>query len=238
MNYETYKKIETYHFIIMPRKKRFGICILFGNDHYYFRIGNIDSSPEGDVYFGLGKKGEHISFHNSFEVHYIDQNGEKTIINEEDSSKLFVDILNNFTEPFQDLNTPQKKLIIKLLNHLQPAFSFDGCFNPNCKNKGGLAIRFDVLIELSVEYLNTHKKTVLQVLGLPIDENDYEEEEDDDGGPFDKIFSGLDIGKIPKCVYCQNKRVIQYKNKKFEWLKCPRCNGLGFDLDYLKKYKI
>jgi hypothetical protein len=50
----------------------------------------------------------------------------------------------------------------------------------------------------------------------------------------------MNIEKIPECNYCNDKNRIMYNKKKKEyyWKKCPRCGGLGFDLEYLEKYKV
>lgn len=221
----------------MSRKKRFDFCILFYNDHYYIPFGNIHTGPKGDLYIGFGKGGEHFSFHSSLQVNYTDPDGVKTILNKRGDSKFYKDTLKNTFEPYQELNVPQRNLMIKLLKHIQPAFSPEGCFNSNCKNKGGLAIKFDELIERTLKFLNTQKETFLQLYGIPDSENQYEEE-DDENNSIDTIFPTLNIEKVPECEYCENKEKIRYINEKFQWIKCPQCQGLGYDLEYLTKYKI
>jgi hypothetical protein len=98
---------------------------------------------------------------------------------------------------------------------------------------------------LFTEFINDNKKTLIQILG-PIDtsydsELEYYEDDEENTNEFSQILdSKLDIEEIPECKYCIKKKYIQYNKKKkmFYWVKCPRCGGLGMDLEALEKYRF
>lgn len=226
----------------MPRKQSIGVCLLFKSNHYFIPMGKMDQCPEGDWVWGFGVSGEHITFHISGEVHYIDENGNKTILNKKGSLKLFYTIFKNIFEAFKYMVSPERKFHINLLKHVQPAIKNKGCFEPNCKNRVGMAIKFDELLELLTQYMNENKKTYFQIGGSVENTFDPDEDEEDEYRDVftDIVFPKLNIEKIPNCNFCIGKKYIQYNKKKNKFFlrNCPRCGGLGFELEELEKYKV
>jgi hypothetical protein len=206
-------------------------------------MGKMDIGHEGDLYWIHGKNKGYTSFHKSKQVHIRDEYGKKTILNEKDSNKLFIGILQDIFEPFKEMNSPEIQFNMNLLNYVQSAFSYNGCFNPECTNRLGIAIRFDHLLELFIDFLNENREVFLQI-GGPIENTfdpDEEEEVEEYSDPLtDIVFPKLKIEKIPYCKYCVGQRYIQYNNKKkrFYRYKCPRCVGLGLDMESLEKYRV
>jgi hypothetical protein len=229
----------------MTRKESVAVCLLFNGSHYSFPIGSVKQGSEGDSYWGLGAKGEHLSFHKSGQVHYKDENRNLVLLNEPGSIKLYIEMYKPVFNLFKEMNSPERKLTLNLLKHLEPSIKVNGCFDPNCKNRFGIAIQFDKLLELLTQYLNDNKKQWIQVFG-PIyneydpDEDDEEDETEHNNKLTNVIFPHMDIEKISECEYCIGKKYIQYnkKKKKFFWVKCPRCGGLGLELERLEEYKV
>jgi hypothetical protein len=228
----------------MSRKQSVAVCLLFKGGHYSFPIGSVKQGSEGDSYWGLGEKGEHLSFHKSGQVHYKDENRNLVLLNEPGSIKLYIEMYEPMFELFKDMNSPEKKFILNLIKHLEPSIKVNGCFDPICRNRLGMAIKFDELLELLTQYLNENKKQCFQIFG-PI-ENEYdpnEDEEEDEPEHNNKltnvIFPHMDIEKISECKYCIGKKYIQYdkKKRKFYWVKCPRCGGIGLDVGRLEEYR-
>jgi len=224
----------------MPRKKSTGFCLFHNGNHYFIPMGKMDQSPKGDLVWGFGEKGEHITFHNSRQIHYKDENGNYILLNKPGSLKLLIESYKPIFEPFQEINTTERKFIINLLKHNQPAFRTNGCFDPNCKNRAGEALDFNEIMNLTVEYLNNNNKIFFQIEGKI--EKTYDPQEIEDENNDDDIWNTIMIKskleKIPECKICIGKNKIQYKKRKFIWIKCPRCGGLGLDLEKLEKYKV
>lgn len=223
----------------MPRKESTGLCLFFDGNHYCFPMGKEDHSPRGDIYWFFGKDKGYISFHPSKKIHYTDENKKRTTLNEIGSNKLYYKVIKNLFEPFNDLTNSESEFWLNLGKFIDSSVCFDGCFNLDCKNRAGWAFNFDKLMELTVEYFNKYKEQFFQIFG-PI-ENTFDpeeiEEENNENNSFNVILASLKIEKIPECQYCIDKNKIQFKKKRFVWVKCPRCGGLGLELEKLEEYK-
>ncbi len=220
----------------MSKKPEYGVCFIFQNIHYYIPFGKVHIAKEGDIYYSIGdsEKGGHISQHKSGEIHYREKNGEEIKLSNEDIFQPLIDNLNQL----KDMTSTERKFVIKMLKVINAIKRYDGCFYANCNNKFGMAINFDVLRIEYIEFMNKYKKMAKQILGEILDKDEDEDEDYNENDKLSQILNKMKIEKIPECKYCKDKSRIYYKKKKYIWKKCPRCKGLGFDLDYLGKYRV
>ena len=220
----------------MSKKMEYGICIFFQGIHYFIPGGKFDQSKNGDVYITTGdeEKGGHISLHKSGEKHYRENDGKTIPLTDEDLLQYIIDDLKQLSE----MTVPERKFVINMRETIKGVRRFGGCFDLNCRNKMGAVIDFDVLKEDYIDYLNKHRKIVHQIWGETFNKVEDEEDDFEENEKISQITDKMKVERIPECKYCKDKPRIMEKKKKYIWKKCPRCGGLGFDLEYLEKYRI
>jgi hypothetical protein len=220
----------------MSKKIEYGVCIFFQDVHYYIPGGKFSHSKNGDIYYSIGdrEKGGHISLHKSGEKHYRENDGLTVPLTNED---LFYHIIEDLKQ-LNEMTTPERKFVNNMRKRIDAFRKYNGCFNPNCKNRLGIAVNFDILQKDYIDYVNKHQKIVKQIWGEILDKN--EEEDIIVNDKLSYIINKMDIEEIPKCKFCKNKSRITYNKtkKKYEWKKCPRCGGAGFDLEYLDQFRV
>ena len=140
----------------MSKKLEYGISIFFQGIHYYIPGGKFDQSKNGDVYISVGdeEKGGHISLHKSGEKHYREKDGTQIQLSDKDLLQYLIEELNQL----EDMTVPERKFIINMRKTIKAVRRIGGCFDPNCRNRMGTVIDFDVLQENYIDYLNEHKK--------------------------------------------------------------------------------
>lgn len=222
----------------MSKNPEYGICMFFKGNHYCIPFGRYDDLKNGEIYISIGdkEKGGHISLHKSGVKHYRENDGYTIPLTDEDLLQYLMEDLNQL----MNMNVPERKLVIKMKKSIDAIRRFGGCFDPNCKNRKGAVIDFDVLRTKFVDFLNEHRKSIHQIWGETINKVEDEEEDNKENDKLSQIINKMNIEKIPECKYCNDKYRIIYNKKKKEyyWKKCPRCSGLGFDLVYLEQFRV